>query len=432
MLVSTSDNAPPTGVAGSGTHSQLRELRPPAAFSAATASEAMSSNARRASSADPLGLTRMATAARELMDARTPEAAASAVARWCARSLAAPVAVWLDGGEGAAALAAFAAPGSRDLSVERALTRISARGALSSGGAGPHDAARCGPSATVLDAFASAVGGTSLEVARARAVTLVVAPERCDIGVREAAYAAAELLADALEHLDEVARAERRNAGLERSLAWTAHELRGPLLGVRAAVGTALTLGGGASARRLLREAHAELEAAVGLIGPLLRFAAGDQPLRFRRTDLGRIARQAVTSVRRETGRPTVHVVSDERVPVSGAARHLRSAIANVVRNAVAYSPSDSVVTVEVRHHHGRASVRVADMGPGIDPRERSSVFDPFVRGSAGGDDRAGRGLGLFIAKRVVEAHGGRIWIESPGRGAVVHIELPSLREEAA
>jgi two-component system, OmpR family, sensor kinase len=71
------------------------------------------------------------------------------------------------------------------------------------------------------------------------------------------------------------------------------------------------------------------------------------------------------------------------------------------------------VVTVEVR-----------DEGPGLPEGKEYQIFDPFVRGENG--HRGGRGLGLFIARRVVEAHGGTISAESDGKGAVFRVQLPA------
>jgi signal transduction histidine kinase len=110
---------------------------------------------------------------------------------------------------------------------------------------------------------------------------------------------------------------------------------------------------------------------------------------------------------------------------------HLRSAVANVIRNALVYSPSESTVTVTVRSTDGRATLTVRDQGPGVPSAEQDSIFDPFIRGSAARLVRTGNGLGLFIARRVMEAHGGRIWLGSPRRGSVFHLELPLAGDEA-
>jgi signal transduction histidine kinase len=69
--------------------------------------------------------------------------------------------------------------------------------------------------------------------------------------------------------------------------------------------------------------------------------------------------------------------------------------------------------------------VSVGDQGPGVPLAERGAIFDPFVRGGAASRAGNGSGLGLFITRRVVEAHGGRIWVDSDEEGATFHMLLP-------
>jgi signal transduction histidine kinase len=69
--------------------------------------------------------------------------------------------------------------------------------------------------------------------------------------------------------------------------------------------------------------------------------------------------------------------------------------------------------------------VSVRDQGPGIPREERATIFDPFVRGREGSRVRDGSGLGLFITRRVVEAHGGRIWVDPDDDGSTFHVLLP-------
>jgi len=104
---------------------------------------------------------------------------------------------------------------------------------------------------------------------------------------------------------------------------------------------------------------------------------------------------------------------------------HMRAAIANVVRNAMIYSAPGTEIAVTVTEGEDLLSVSVKDRGPGIPPEEQGSVFDPFVRGVRPARAQAGNGLGLFIARRIVEAHGGRIWVDSNREGATFHVQLP-------
>ena len=107
--------------------------------------------------------------------------------------------------------------------------------------------------------------------------------------------------------------------------------------------------------------------------------------------------------------------------------QQLGRAIANVVRNALAYAPNGSSVTIDVDADDERARVRVRDRGPGVPAAERHLIFDPFARGRLTDETRGGKGLGLFIAKRIVEAHGGvdRSSIRPTGDGVLHRAAAP-------
>src|SRR6266511_4091726 len=127
-----------------------------------------------------------------------------------------------------------------------------------------------------------------------------------------------------------------------------------------------------------------------------------------------------------ERGERRVAVTISTRATVMADGKHIRAAVSNLIRNALQYSPWDRPVIVHVEPGVGSVTLRVKDDGPGIPLAEREVIFDPLARGEAGRASRGGTGLGLFIARRVAEAHGGRIWIESTGPGATFHLELPS------
>jgi len=104
--------------------------------------------------------------------------------------------------------------------------------------------------------------------------------------------------------------------------------------------------------------------------------------------------------------------------PITADPRKLRQALANVVGNAVKFSPHGGEVLVEVQRDARALRFAVSDQGPGIAPQEQKHVFEPFSH-AAGKDDRSkhpGSGLGLPVARRIVEAHGGTISLESPPR----------------
>ncbi len=130
--------------------------------------------------------------------------------------------------------------------------------------------------------------------------------------------------------------------------------------------------------------------------------------------------------------------------PVLADPRKLRQALANVVHNAVKFSPHGGEVLVEVSRDAGKLRFSVYDQGPGVPRSEPERIFEPFRHADRSDEARLpGSGLGLPVARRIAEAHGGRIMVESPPHtqpGAVAHqytgskfvIEIPSAAAEAA
>src|SRR5262249_6437214 len=147
--------------------------------------------------------------------------------------------------------------------------------------------------------------------------------------------------------------------------------------------------------------------------------------------DLARVVGEAVQSVdtdARERG-VTVAVRSASALPpIAGDEVALRSAVQNVVGNAVKYSPSGAAVQVDVDRDGDRLRVRVADRGLGIDGADLPHVFKPFYRGRRAVDAQIrGTGVGLSVVHHVVDAHHGDVRIDSRvGEGTTVTITLPA------
>jgi two-component system sensor histidine kinase CiaH len=122
----------------------------------------------------------------------------------------------------------------------------------------------------------------------------------------------------------------------------------------------------------------------------------------------------------------TIH--PGEPVTAVADAARVRQVVRILLDNAIAYTPPGGRIEVTTECHNGRATVRVADTGVGIDPRDRARVFDRFYRADrARARQTGGAGLGLAIARALVEAHGGQIGLDSTvGRGTTVWFTLPA------
>jgi signal transduction histidine kinase len=112
---------------------------------------------------------------------------------------------------------------------------------------------------------------------------------------------------------------------------------------------------------------------------------------------------------------------------VEGDERRIRQVIFNLVSNAVKFTPAGGAVDVSAVQMNGEVRVSVTDTGPGIAPEDRERIFEEFQQTEAGVEQREGTGLGLALSKRLVELHGGRIWVESElGKGSKFTFALPA------
>ena len=126
-----------------------------------------------------------------------------------------------------------------------------------------------------------------------------------------------------------------------------------------------------------------------------------------------------------ETGRIEVRVPGDLPPALADPAR-LERILVNLWSNALKYSAPGTPVTVTARQEKNRLVVAVTDRGRGIPPEERGRLFQRYFRAGAAREAREGLGLGLYIARTLVEAHGGRIWVESEvGKGSTFSFSLP-------
>ncbi len=162
----------------------------------------------------------------------------------------------------------------------------------------------------------------------------------------------------------------------------------------------------------------------------LARIDAGALTLEMREVELGGLVECCVRGVQASARARGVRVESrvDDAVPrVRCAPDQVERVLLNLLTNALRHTPSDGAVAVLVASDDGAVRISVEDTGEGIAPESLDQAFDRFWRAdSARRRDGAGAGLGLAIARGLVEAHGGRIWAEErPGGGARVSLTLP-------
>ena len=210
------------------------------------------------------------------------------------------------------------------------------------------------------------------------------------------------------------------------------HELKTPISALRAHLENLLD-GVERPDPETLQVMLAQSERLGRLVDQLLdlsRLESGDVPLDREEVELAPLVAQVFSEI--EVARPDREVALDGTVPADLPAvfadrERVHQVLFNLLDNAVRFSPSGGRVTVTASRHNRAVDVAVADTGPGIAAEHLPRVFERFYRvDEARSRDDGGTGIGLAIARSVVEAHGGRIWAESePGRGSTFTFELP-------
>ena len=211
------------------------------------------------------------------------------------------------------------------------------------------------------------------------------------------------------------------------------HELRSPMAAV---IGAARTLQG--RWRELSADQRQSFLALIGdetsrlanLISDVLdtsRIEAGTFSFTFSDVDLAELLRDVVAAAELAQDEVRLNTEVSAALPrVRGDRERLRQVIQNLIDNAVKYSAAGGEVRVSAATYDGRIRVDVQDHGPGIPLEDQKLIFEKFGRSTAGGGAKPGSGLGLFIARSIVEAHGGLLEVESsPREGAVFTLELP-------
>ncbi|UJR86251.1 sensor histidine kinase [Sandaracinus amylolyticus] len=229
-------------------------------------------------------------------------------------------------------------------------------------------------------------------------------------------------------------RAERSDAEKDLFVAVIAHEIRTPLQAVLGWVALARERVRGDD---LLARAIDTIDRNVGLqrrlvedLLDLARVRSGKLSLDLQRVELAHLLAAAVESARPFAASKDVELALEHAAPayVDGDRERLLQVLSNLLTNAMKFTSRGGHVIVRVRPAEDHVRVEVSDDGAGIAPEIRASVFDPFRQGDPlAGSRSGGLGLGLAIVREVVEAHRGRVGVESEGvgKGATFWFELP-------
>jgi two-component system, OmpR family, sensor kinase len=209
------------------------------------------------------------------------------------------------------------------------------------------------------------------------------------------------------------------------------HELRSPLARMRVALGLARQPP--ADLSRQLDRLEREIERLDSLISQVLKLArlhGTDAPFARETFDLDEVIEEVVRDANFEGAVKNcrVHLQSAASAAVNGNRDLVRSAIENVLRNAVRYSPQDASVDVSVTRSDSGVAILIRDRGPGVPDSDLERIFEPFYRVAESRDrDTGGEGIGLAITAQVVKAHGGSAKAANrQGGGFEVRLNLPA------
>jgi signal transduction histidine kinase len=217
-----------------------------------------------------------------------------------------------------------------------------------------------------------------------------------------------------------------------RYVATVVHDLRNPLAAVQLAAGYVTPtrpLPPEPRVREIFALIDRQLRRLNSLVGDVLnavQVEAGEIVLRKRVCDLGELAESCVSLFRSMAPYHRFEMSREGSMVLRADATRLEQVLNNLVGNAVKYSPEGSLVRVALGSEADHLFLWVADQGPGVSPELARDVFRPFTRGPSEHEEVAGVGLGLYVSKRIIEAHGGTLEVfPTSGHGATFLATLP-------
>jgi signal transduction histidine kinase len=226
-------------------------------------------------------------------------------------------------------------------------------------------------------------------------------------------------------------RAQREVEAARRQLvAAASHDLRTPLASLRLLVES---IDDGVATGETRDRYLGEIRTHVGVLSDLIddlfelsRIEAGDISWTMRQVELGELIGETVAAMRVPAEKRGVRISADlpsSQLLAEANAEKVQRVLFNLIQNAIRHTPTDGSVTVRARPAGQGVEVEVDDSGEGIAEADGERVFEAFYRGDASRGEE-GAGLGLTISKAIVEAHGGKIWLEPGTPGTRVRFTL--------
>jgi two-component system, OmpR family, sensor histidine kinase KdpD len=262
---------------------------------------------------------------------------------------------------------------------------------------------------------------------------------------RQTLEAIATLIAIAMEHARAVEQLGQTEAARQGEQLRTAlldavtHALRTPLTSIKASVTNLLSNSGLVEDQKhelltIINEEADRLNRLVGEAGEMARLDAGEVELRFEERPIGDVITASLSHCRGALGNRVVNIHVAENLPmVRVDVARAREALVQLIENANQYSPADRPITITAELSGDFVVTSVADRGNGIDDPEQALIFEKFYRGKDQRYSVEGTGMGLPIAKAIVEAHGGTMSLTSQrGQGSVFSFTLPIGRPRAS
>lgn len=226
---------------------------------------------------------------------------------------------------------------------------------------------------------------------------------------------------------------ERRKAEQikEEFIGLVSHELRTPMTVITGALNVAMSEGiSPEDSKELLHDAERSSQTLAQILDNLVelsRYQSDRLRLTMTRTNVGQLINNIA-----ETEKPRLDshrlslTVADDLPPIDVDQVRVGQIIRNLLSNAAKYSPPDTEILISVEKRDGQILIGVKDHGKGISPEDQAKLFHPFERLQETSANKPGLGLGLLVCKRLVEAHGGKIWVESErGAGSTFYFSLP-------